>query len=274
MYADYSKISKILKEQENNLVLDFEGVNFLNTFEITELFAYIINFDFAGENYKIVNETDAVSYLYFMNFFKKLEQVKKLSPDPSNKSYPVASDIIESEKFLELQTYYGKEAIYSNAYKLDMLLKNIGLGDDNIQSVIMSLFEVADNAFSHNLGEEWNWAGKRPLAILFVQNFSKKKELCFSFCDFGAGFLKTLKANYPELDSQKKAIFLALKANTTGRLQKMGGNGLDFLQKNVLNGFQGKLYLRSGNTFVSVFDKQTFETPFTTGANVFFSVKY
>ena len=39
MFADYSKITKIPKKQENNLILDFEGIDFLNTFEITELFA-------------------------------------------------------------------------------------------------------------------------------------------------------------------------------------------------------------------------------------------
>ena len=102
MFADYSKITKIPKKQENNLILDFEGIDFLNTFEITELFAYLISFSFTGEIYKIENNSNVVS---------------------------------------------------CDADRLDTLLKNIGLGDDSISSVIMSLFEVVDNAFSHNLGE-------------------------------------------------------------------------------------------------------------------------
>ena len=120
-----------------------------------------------------------------MNFFKKLEQIKKLNPCPSNQSYPTSNNNKRSEKFLELQTYFGKEAIYSDAYRLDTLLKNIGLGDDSISSVIMSLFEVVDNAFSHNLGEIWEWFGARPLSILLAENFPKKEKLCFSFCVSG-----------------------------------------------------------------------------------------
>ena len=143
-----------------------------------------------------------------------------------------------------------------------------------ISSVIMSLFEVVDNAFSHNLGEIWEWFGARPLSILLAENFPKKEKLCFSFCDFGAGFLQTLKGNYSELNSQKEAIFLALKPNTTGRPQNIGGNGLDFLLKTVLNGFKGNLCIRSGNVLVSARDNQTLVTPFTTGANVFFSISY
>ena len=274
MFADYSKITKIPKKQENNLILDFEGIDFLNTFEITELFAYLISFSFTGEIYKIENNSNVVSYLHCMNFFKKLEQIKKLNPCPSNQSYPTSNNNKRSEKFLELQTYFGKEAIYSDADRLDTLLKNIGLGDDSISSVIMSLFEVVDNAFSHNLGEIWEWFGKRPLSILLAQNFQKKEKLCFSFCDFGAGFLQTLKGNYSELNSQKEAIFWALKPNTTGRPQNIGGNGLDFLLKTVLSGFKGNLCIRSGNILVSARDNQSSETPFTTGANVFFSISY
>lgn len=264
---NYEKITGIPKKEEKILVLDFSGVDFLNTFEITELFAYLTLFPFDGEEYEIRNTTDVTSYLYRINFFERLETVKNLNPHHSQNLHDGMNN-----KLLELQTYHYKNGFYGDYEKICRLLQNIGVSVENISLIASSLGEVVDNAFSHNLGR-WD-PSIGPLGVFLAQIFPKKRELCFSFCDFGVGFLSTLQKNYPEITSQKEAIELALQPNITGRSQRQGGNGLDYLKKNVFNGFHGRLDIRSGDTLYSAREELSQNTPFLSGANIFFTLHY
>lgn len=267
MQVDYKKIIGIPREEKGTLVLDFLGVNFLNTFEITELFVWLLQFPFFEERYEIRNPTDVVSYLHRINFFVHLENKKNLHP-----SFPRHSLEGKNNWLIELQVYRYKNGFYGDYEKICLLLKNIGVSRENISLIASSLGEVVDNAFTHNLGK-WNHE-IGPLGILLSQTFHKKRELCFSFCDLGIGFLETLKSNYPTLSSQGESIALAIQPNITGRPQRQGGNGLDYLKKNVFNGFRGDLYIRSGDTLYSVREEVSQRTPFLSGVNIFFTLFY
>lgn len=263
---DYQKLIRIPSIQNESLVLDFQGVLFLNTFEITELFAYLVLFPFWGNTYQIQNSTDTVWYLQRVNFFSQLERIKNLIPQS------IESRSHTSDRLLELQIYQHKHGFYGDYEHIQTLLQTIGVGDEKLSLIVSSLWEIVDNAFSHNL---WRWSSDiGPLAILLAQKFEKKRELCFSFCDFWIGFLETLKGNYPSLDWQREAILHAIKPNITGRPQGRGGNGLDYLKKNVFNGFRGELRIRSGDTVLSVAEETSQHTPFGAGANIIFTLHY
>jgi hypothetical protein len=87
-----------------------------------------------------------------------------------------------------------------------------------------------------------------------MQNNIRQREFSVSICDFGIGFLQTIRHNYPKIATEAEAIKLALNENITGRPNQRGGNGLLFLQKNIFNGFKGSLVIRSTNTLVNVTD--------------------
>jgi len=268
---DYSKISDIPKVDGNRLILDFAGAKFLDTFEITELFAYLVKLPFTGKDYGIINETAATEYLYRINFFHQLEKAKKMEMHYSQNPYTGIQN-----RLLELQLYHFKNAFYGDYPKICEMLRDVGLKEEAVALTASSLGELIDNAFSHNLGKWDSVLG--PMVILLAQNFPQKKELCFSVCDFGVGFLQTLHENYPKLSSEAEAISLAIQPNITGRIQKRGGNGLDYLRKNVFNGFQGSLQIRSGNTLLSITSKSVSKNrqipPFLLGANIFFTINY
>lgn len=272
MNVRYDKIYNILRVENGVLIFDFQGVDFLNTFEIVELFALAITSQFIGNSYKVINETEAVGYLKRINFFPLFEQIKNI---PSSKRYNLYTD--NNDKLIELHSYYHKEQFYGDYDKIFAMLKDIGLTDETTSLVASSLGEVVDNAFLHNLGK-WS-LDINGRSILLAQNFPQKRELCFSYCDFGVGFLATLSANYPELNNNFEAIKLALEENVTARSPQRGGNGLIYLQQNVFNGFKGELLLRSGEALVSVKSRNNAvslnnDVKINSGSNIFFSLKY
>ncbi len=148
--------------------------------------------------------------------------------------------------------------------------------------MVSSFLEIVDNAFTHNLGR-WPTKYYKRVTSLFI-NDTKKKNFIIAVADLGVGFKETLKLKYPEVQSETEAIQLAVQANTSSRPvdykgQKMGGNGLYFLQKNIFNGLAGKLFIRSCNCFCEVLSvnqvKQLeIDLPYSYGANVLFKLSY
>ncbi len=272
MNIEYSKIYNILQIKDNILVFDFQNVGFLNTFEIVELFSLAVSSLFSGDKYKIINETKASSHLKRINFFPVFEKMRNI-PAYEEASFSTGN----SNRLIELHNYEHKEQFYGDYDKIFIMLKNIGLTDETTSLVASSLGEVVDNAFLHNLGM-WplNISGR---SILLAQNFPQKKELCFSYCDFGVGFRATLLENYPELKNNFEAIKLAMEENVTSRFPRRGGNGLNYLQKNIFNGFKGELLVRSGEALVNVRSQGDVELVDNNvqvgfGSNIFFSLKY
>ncbi len=179
-------------------------------------------------------------------------------------------------------THEDKTSFYDCSEKLFTLLLELKLSQDSTSLVVSSFLEIVDNAFTHNLGR-WPTKYYKRVASLFVNDINKKKFI-IAVADLGVGFKETLKLKYPEIESEIEAIQLAVQPNITSRPmdykgQKMGGNGLYFLQKNIFNGLAGKLFIRSCDCFCEIFAANQIKQleiglPYNYGANVFFELSY
>lgn len=269
--VDYNQLYKIAKVKDQILNIDFNEKEALSTFETTELFSYIV----MAADYKTIqlrDENHIQKYLNSIGFLPLISKIKQIDIPIQEHS---ESDL--QEELFQIQSYTYKPEFYGRYESILAKLKHIGISDDTGMLIGSSLGEIVDNAFSHNIGQWSNDLG--PLVILLMQNNIQKRELTISICDFGIGFLQTIKHNYPKITTEAEAINLALKANVTGRPNQKGGNGLLFLQKNVFNGFKGTLSIRSTNTLIIVTELNTTQTiteklHFTRGVNICFSVEY
>jgi hypothetical protein len=242
MMIQYQKLFRVPKHRDMALDLDFSTVDFLNVFEINELFFYCAtNFSFTALN--VIGTTPVVGYLTRANFFHELSVLKEISgssPSPYSNG---------SNRLLELQCYRYKAEFESQASRIFDLFKEFGLKDQSASILLGELSEIVDNAFSHNLGK---WPLPKARAICLIQKYPRINRLAISLCDFGVGFLETLRINYPDLKNDEEAIRLALQPQTTSRIGFKGGNGLHFLRTNLFNGLPAFLTIRSRNVTVAV----------------------
>ncbi|MBK8870290.1 MAG: hypothetical protein IPN19_04360 [Elusimicrobia bacterium] len=256
---------------EDELRLDFSKIEFLSVFEITELFFHIVaNHEFG--RYKIIGENnEVVTYLQRINFFYALGNAMTIPG--TGKS----SQTGEQARLIEMEAFQYKPEFETASKRLYAIFQQIGLSQETTSLIGASLSEVADNSFLHNLGK---WPSKvGPLVATLIQQYPQKKELSISLCDFGVGFLRTLKSNYPKLPNEQAAIELALQPNTTSRAGHRGGNGLYFLRKSVFNGLRGALSIRSSDTLAQIDPNGKTRLlasglPFSFGTNVEFGIKY
>ena len=175
-----------------------------------------------------------------------------------------------------------KTTFYALAEKIYFTCNQVGLSADTSSLITASFLEIVDNAFSHNLGKWPTSHYKRAMSL--IHNDTQNKTLLIAVADIGVGFLETLKNKYPQINNEAEAITLAIQANTSSRPQdyqghNTGGNGLFYLQKNIFNGLQGSLYIRSRETLVEVLDQKktkliNSKLAYGYGANVFFSLSY
>jgi len=243
----YDKILQIAKNS------DFSKTSSLNSFEKNELIFCLLNSQKSDLNQNEIKET-----------VEKINCQKNAGNEQHN-------FINQIKPYIFKQDFYGD---YENIFEE---FSKIGISEENTAILVSSIGEIIDNSFSHNLGQWNNSFG--PLVLYLSQQIPDRKEINISICDFGIGFLATLKKNYPQLENEEEAIKFALMPQTTGRINKMGGNGLVYLQKNVFNGFKGNITIRSNNTLVSIKSKETVELisnsiPFDFGTNVFISLNY
>ena len=260
-----SDVLNSVQKNKETLCFDFSNLRTINSFEIVELFLYVLSIDYA--DYQIKEKGEFFAKLESVNFFQELEKIKKSKSNAGG----------TKKKFYKLQSYVYKADFYSSCEDIITLLINSGFEEDLALLLLSSLGELVDNSFFHNLGKWSTELG--PLVFLLMQNLPEKKEFNISVADLGIGFLETLKRNYPEVSSEEEAIKLALKENTTGRIEKRGGNGLLFLQNNIFNGFKGSLLIRSRDTLVAVKKHEEVKLlknnlPFRNSTNIFINLKY
>jgi hypothetical protein len=242
---DYKKIANIPRIEDNILILDFNEVDFLNTFEIIEFFTYLIFFKFEGADYEIQNKTEVVSYLYRVNFFERLEKIKKLIPHNSQNPYEG-----KNNHLLKIQTYNFRQELLGNSEKIIEMFLQRKLSEEMSYNLLASLSEVVDNAFFHNLGLwDINVNGR---CFCLIQDYPNTNKIFVSIADTGVGFQQTLQRNYPQIKTEEDAIKIAIQKETTARNPQKGGNGLILLQNNVFNGFKGKLFIRSQDTLMKI----------------------
>lgn len=274
---NYEKIIEIVKWKDFDWKMDFTGIKSLNSFEINDLIFYLANQEKFDEFERIdfsTNEGGEFTHEYF----KKIGMPEQLVNIAKNVKENIIFDDNNSSCFFDrIKLYRFKQDFYGEYENIFEEFSKIGFSQNNAALITSSIGELVDNAFHHNLGQ-WN-SSFGPLVILMAQNILDKQEINISICDFGVGFLETLKNNYPQLKSEAEAIEVAIKPKTTGRISKIGGNGLVYLQKNIFNGFSGEIAIRSKDSLVSVEKNGKINLlknnlPFNYGANVFISLKY
>lgn len=262
---DYEKI--FIKGTAVNL----KEIESLNSMEINDLFFYLANYNRDLRNCD--GKEELIHYIDKIGFFTLLANIKKNQQIIHfiSAADPVFLFFDRITAYASKQNFYGEyEAIFSEFIK-------IGFSKDNAALITSSIGEIIDNAFYHNLGQ-WN-SEFGALVIFTAQHIPDKKNINISICDFGVGFLNTLIGNYPFLKTEADAIAVALKANTTGRINKAGGNGLVYLQKNIFNGFAGNIMIRSKNVLVAIDKREqtkiiSGKLPFNYGVNIFINLNY
>jgi len=235
-------------------------------------------------NYKNINSLE-LEYLspleLFESFLQKLLQETNF--DLNSYLNEIKKNFDKQKNYkISFQTHEEKNSFYDCTEELFQQLLDLNLSLDSSSLVVSSFLEIVDNAFTHNLGR-WPTPHYKRVASIFINDISKKK-FTIAVGDIGIGFKKTLKLKYPELISERDAIKLAIKPNISSRPtdykgQKMGGNGLYFLQKNIFNGLSGRLFIRSCNCFCEILSANQIQElesdlPFKYGANVFFELSY
>lgn len=265
---NYEKIFK------KNTDVNFNEIGVLNSMDISDLFFYLANSQKnALQNFKnhARENSDLFDYLEKIGFFAIFVNITKKEGDSAIER---ADDI----KFFDRMKFYSsKQDFYGEYEEIFSEFIKIGFSKNNAALITSSIGEIIDNAFYHNLGQ-WN-SEFGPLVVFIAQHIPDKKNINISVCDFGVGFLSTLAENYPFLKTEGEAIAVALKANTTGRINKAGGNGLVYLQKNIFNGFAGNIMIRSKNVLVAVDKKEqtkiiSDKLPLNYGVNIFINLNY
>jgi len=268
MKINLDVLNSVQKNKET-LYFDFSNLRSINSFEIVELFLYILSLGYV--DYQVKERGEVFTKLKSVNFFQELEKIKQ------NKLGISSFRQKEEKDFCKLQSYFYKADFYSSCENIVALLINLGFTEELALLLLSSLGELVDNSFFHNLGRWDTRLG--PLIIMLMQAFPEKREFNISVSDFGVGFLETLKKNYPETSNEEEAIKLALKENITSRIEKRGGNGLLFLQNNIFNGFKGNLLIRSRDTLIEVKKHEEIKLlknnlPFRNSTNIFINLKY
>lgn len=88
----------------------------------------------------------------------------------------------------------------------------------HLRAIEWSVNEITDNVLNH--------AQSRVGGFVQVTNHRQRQQIEFSVCDAGLGIPETLRANYPNLDTDQEAVDLAIREGVT-RDESVGqGNGL------------------------------------------------
>lgn len=103
--------------------------------------------------------------------------------------------------------------------------------------------ELGNNAFDHNIGK---WRDKP--GIYYVYDLKNRFAV---IADRGQGVLASLKRIRPTLKNESEAVELAFRERISGRAPESRGNGLKFVEKNVLDK-KFQLYFSSGDAVYDI----------------------
>jgi hypothetical protein len=268
----YDQLFKISSLKEQILILDFQSIEFLSVFEITELFAFCL-LQYRFSQLEIRGHSPVVDYLTRINFFSHLANARQVSGFPPHQSTG------QFERLGELLPYSYKEQFYGQAGTILTVFRNppFGLTEKAASLLLANVSEIVDNAFYHNLGQ-WELQ-EAPRAVLLMQKYPKSHRLEISLCDFGVGFLRTLRRNYPQLNSEAEAIEKGIQASVTGDANPRRGNGLFHLRKHVFNGRPASLLIRSTDTLMNISKEGNVNIlnqglPYRLGVNIGIQIEY
>jgi hypothetical protein len=218
-----------------------------------------LNFNNFSEELDIYTCSEITSFALTNFWDKKIESIIiSWESNISNKRKLVQKVLLElfwieksTEDFSdEIKIFSNKNEFYASWEKILKNLWKIWLSDDTSYLIFSSLGEIIDNSFFHNL---WRWTTNFwPKCFFYFYHNKKEKQLNFVISDLWIWFKGTLKNNFPDLETEKEALQIALKPWITWRYEKKWWNWLVFLQKNIFNWFRWELFIRSNNFLAQI----------------------
>jgi len=234
----YKNIKTMFTYSNQNLNLNFD--NFSEKIDIFVL-SEIISFSLSKFWWKKIKSISTSWEFIFFNEIKLIKQIlwNLFLIKNSKKEFPD-----------EIKIFSNKNEFYSSWEKILKNLSKIWLSEDTSYLIFSSIWEIIDNSFFHNL---WRWPTNFwPKCFFYFHNDEENKKLTFTISDLGTWFKNTLKNNFPDLKTEKEAVWIALKPWITWRYEKKWWNWLVFLQKNIFNWFKWELFIRSNNFLAKI----------------------
>ena len=148
----------------------------------------------------------------------------------------------------ELMHCYYRDEFNARLGRFITMFQTFGLNESDAQRATALVGELGNNVFDHNLG---NWPTNVSGCIIAAQHYPSTHTIEIAVGDPGVGFYGSLKAAFPDVSSDIKAIKLGLAGNT-GRIGEIRGNGLKLIQQWTLQNFAGTVMIHSGNGLVIV----------------------
>jgi len=249
MSLNYQKYLQIIKES----AIDLSSLDFLYPWDKVMVSLLLIESkDQPGKKIILPKNQDLLKYLKRMHLQEILKELAYIEE--------AEFDSVEVPEHYNLNLQELSHCKYRDEFDarlghfLGMFL-NFGMELNDAKLATAIVGELGNNVFDHNLGK---WPTDVSGCIIAAQNFPKLKKIEFAIGDPGIGFLGSLKAAFPELDSDIKAIKKGLAGNT-GRIGENRGNGLKYIQSWTIKNFSGMLTIHSGGGVVEVSEEKTSE---------------
>lgn len=244
-------IDLIVKDGE----IDLSKVRFMDPWTI-DLICLLMIERHTLKNKKIIlpENGELLKYLKRMHFCDILSELRY------EEEFKFLNKVQISEKFnLNIQEILHckyRDEFDGRLGRFVMMFKNFGLNEYDARLATTLIGELGNNTFDHNVG---SWPTDISGCIIAAQNYPKKKKIQVVVGDPGVGFLGSLKAVFPEINTDIEAIKKGLKGYT-GRIGETRGNGLKLIQQWTINNFHGKLAIQSGEGLVLVDENGFTET--------------
>lgn len=241
--AIYKNIDKIV----NDTTVDLSDIDFIHPCAIVLICLLLI------ERHRVLNKKiilpkkeDVLNYLHRIHFSELLEELGF----EEEKKHLEEFDTGEKDNLNvhELKHCRFRDEFNARLERFVKIFINFGLNENDAKLITAIVAELGNNVFDHNLG---NWPTDIGGCFIAAQNYPNKKMMEFTIGDPGIGFFGSLKARFPQINSDIEAIELGLAGNT-GRIDEKRGNGLKFIQGWTINNFSGTIYIHSGSGKVKI----------------------
>lgn len=239
----YKNIDKIL----DNAVINLSEVSFMDPWAIAWISLKLIEiYKLEGTDIILPINSDLLCYLkriHFADFLNELNYRKT-----AEKLNNLAMNENVNMNVQELLHCNYRDEFDGRLSKILQMFRNFGLNSDDASLAATLVGELGNNSFDHNLG---SWPTDVSGNIILAQNYPKLNKIQIIVADPGVGFLGSMKAAYPELNSDLEAIKKGL-SGFTGRINEKRGNGLRLIQKWTIDNFYGTLSIQSGAGLINV----------------------
>lgn len=239
----YKNINKIISDS----VIDLSAVKFIHPWSVVMISLLLIErMEKPDKKIILPVKTEIKTYLKRICFEKLLYEFGY-----TQEFIELNSFIAPTKDNLNLQEIihcYFRDDFNARLPRFISMFKNFGLSIEESHRATSVVGELGNNVFDHNLG---NWPTNSSGCIITAQNYPRFGRIEIAIGDPGVGFFGSLKAAFPEINTDLEAIKTGLDGKT-GRIGEKRGNGLRIIQDWTINNFSGYVAIHSGNGLVIV----------------------